>query len=137
MNASFFMKAVMRSVWLLCVVGVFLACEHAMPVAQQAPPLQATLSSIQANIFTPKCVNAGCHPGSGAPMPLRNSNESFQNLVGVPVGRPRVIPGDVNNSILYLRVISVNNPMPAIGARLSQAETDTIAAWITRGAQNN
>ncbi len=145
MNVSFFIKTVMRSVWLLGVVGVFLACEHAMPVMQQAPPanLQATLSSIQANIFTPKCVNAGCHPGTGGgPMSLR-SGDSFATLVGVnstSYGRPRVAPGNANNSVLYLKVIgnnAVGGRMPVLGNPLSQAETDSIAAWINRGALNN
>ncbi len=106
------------------------------------PPLQATLSSIQANIFTPKCVNAGCHPGGGAPMSLA-AGTSFTTLVGVnsaQFGRLRVAPGNANNSVLYLKVIadnSVGRGMPPIGAPLSQTETDSIAAWINRGAQNN
>jgi len=112
-------------------------------VSVAAPPaLQATLSSIQTNIFTPKCVNAGCHPGGGAPMPL-NNGASFGALVGVnsvTYGRPRVAPGNANNSVLYLKVIadnSVGRGMPLVGAALSQAETDSIRAWINRGAQNN
>ena len=143
MNVSFFMKAVMRSMLLLCVAGAFLACDHAMPVMQQAPPanLQATLSSIQANIFTPKCVNAGCHPGTGGgPMSLR-AGDSFGTLVGTnsAYGRPRVAPGNANNSTLYLKVTGTGDGqrMPVLGARLSQAETDSIAAWINRGALNN
>ena len=107
-----------------------------------APLLQATLSSIQANIFTPKCANAGCHPGGGAPMSLSNG-ASFAALVGVSsvaFNRPRVAPGNANNSVLYLKVIadnSVGRGMPLVGAPLSRAETDSIAAWINRGAQNN
>jgi hypothetical protein len=107
-----------------------------------APPLQATLSSIQTNIFTPKCVNAGCHPGGGAPMSLSNG-VSFAALVGVSsvaFNRPRVAPGNANNSVLYLKVIadnSVGRGMPLVGAPLSRTETDSIAAWINRGAQNN
>lgn len=144
MNVGFFMKAVMRSLLLLGVVGAFLACEHSMPLMQQPPPanLQATLSSIQANIFTPKCVNAGCHPGTGGgPMSLR-SGDSFGTLVNVnsAYGRPRVAPGNANNSTLYLKVIgnnAVGGRMPVLGNPLSQAETDSIAAWINRGALNN
>ncbi|MDZ7344473.1 MAG: Ig-like domain-containing protein [candidate division KSB1 bacterium] len=106
-----------------------------------APALQATLSSIQANIFTPKCVNAGCHPGGGAPMSLQ-SGASFGTLVGVnsAYGRPRVAPGNANNSALYLKAIgdvATGARMPLAGPPLSQAETDSIRAWINRGAQNN
>ncbi|MGH7492196.1 MAG: Ig-like domain-containing protein [bacterium] len=108
-----------------------------------APPLQATLSSIQALIFTPKCVNAGCHPGGGAPMSLADTTTSFTTLVNVnsaQFGRPRVAPGNANNSVLYLKVIadpSVGRGMPVVGAPLSKAETDSIAAWINRGALKN
>jgi len=106
-----------------------------------APALQATLSSIQANIFTPKCVNAGCHPGGGAPMSLQ-SGASFAALVGVnsAYARPRVAPENAANSVLYLKVIgdnTVGRLMPLVGGPLSQTETDSIAAWINRGALNN
>jgi len=144
MRASFLMRAVIGSILLLCVAGLFVACEHNLPTAQQQPPpanLQATLSSIQTNIFTPKCVNAGCHPGGGAPMSLR-AGDSFGTLVGInsAFGRPRVMVGNANNSALYLKVIgnnAVGNRMPLVGAALSQAETDSIRAWINRGALNN
>jgi len=106
-----------------------------------APALQATLSSIQANIFTPKCVNAGCHPGGGAPMSLQNG-ASFAALVGVnsAYARLRVAPGNAANSVLYLKVIgdnTVGRLMPLVGGPLSKTETDSIAAWINRGALNN
>jgi hypothetical protein len=107
------------------------------------PPLQATLSSIQANIFTPKCANAGCHPGGGAPMSLADTTTSFTNLVNVNstlYGLPRVAPGNANGSVLYLKVIAnntVGRGMPLVGAPLSQTETDSIAAWINRGALKN
>jgi hypothetical protein len=107
-----------------------------------APGLQATLSSIQTNIFTPKCSNVGCHIGpGGGPMSLR-SGDSFGTLVGVnsAYGRPRVAPGNANNSALYLKVIgdiSTGSRMPLGGAPLSQTETDSIKAWINAGALNN
>ncbi len=144
MNSSGSIKAVLESILLLSLAGLFLSCEHAMPLAQQPPPanLQATFSSIQANIFTPKCSNLGCHPGTaGGPMSLR-AGESYAVLVGVnsAYGRPRVAPGNANNSVLYLKVIGDNTVgarMPLLGGPLSQAETDSIAAWINRGALNN
>jgi hypothetical protein len=145
MKFSFFKGAVLSSILCLCLAGAFVACSHDMPVSQQQQPpanLQATLSSIQANIFTPKCTNPGCHPGAGGgPVSLR-PGESFNGLVNVnsAYGIPRVSPGNANNSVLYLKVIGNNNYggiMPAVGPRLSQAETDTIAAWINRGALNN
>lgn len=145
MQLRFFIRTVIGSFLLLVGAGLFVACDHQMPMAQQQQPppagLQATLSSIQTNILTPKCANAGCHPGGGAPMSLR-AGDSFGTLVGVnsAYGRPRVAAGNANNSALYLKVIgniNVGARMPTIGAALSQAETDTIKAWINRGALNN
>ncbi len=144
MQIRSFIKGASSGVLLLILLGCFTACEHELPVTQQSQPpagLQATLSNIQTNIFTPKCVNAGCHPGGGAPMSLR-SGDSFGTLVGVnsAYGKPRVAAGNANNSVLYLKVsgaAGVSSRMPLTGAYLSQAETDTIKAWINRGAQNN
>lgn len=144
MQLRFFSRTVIGSFLLLVGAGLFVACDHQMPMTQQQPPpagLQATLSSIQTNILTPKCANVGCHPGGGAPMSLR-AGDSFGALVGVnsAYGRPRVAPGNANNSALYLKVIgnnAVGPRMPTVGAALSQAETDTIKAWINRGALNN
>jgi hypothetical protein len=148
MNVSFFMKAVMRSILLLCVVGVFLACEHGMPVMQQAPPanLQATLSSIQANIFTPKCAISGCHLGGNAsgnpPMSLATgvARNNLVNVISGTYNQSRVVPTDATNSVLYQKVIGTKfgSQMPPTGPPfLSQAEKDSIAAWIIRGALNN
>jgi hypothetical protein len=106
-----------------------------------AQGLQATLSSIQTNIFTPKCAVPGCHvTGGGAPMSLA-AGVARANLVGVnsAYGRLRVASGDANNSVLYLKVTGANGVggrMPP-AAPLSQAETDSIKAWINAGAQNN
>jgi len=143
MKLSFSAKAVIGSIFLLSLAGLFVACDHQLPTTQQQPPValtRATLSSIQTNIFTPKCVNQACHPGGGAPMPLRNAAESLQNLVNVPAARSRVIPRNANNSVLYLKVIgdnSVGSRMPLGLAALSKSETDSIMAWINRGALNN
>jgi hypothetical protein len=134
---------VVESILLSCLAGLFfLSCEHELPVAQQPPPgLQATLSSIQDNIFTPKCAISGCHQGTNAsgnpPMSLE-AGRARNNLVNVTsrtYNKPRVTRGNANNSVLYLKVIgdnSVGARMPQVGAPLSQAETDTIKAWINR-----
>jgi hypothetical protein len=125
---------------LLLMCGAFIACEH--QTAMTGPPvqLQPTLSSIQANIFTPKCVNAGCHPGGGAPMSLANG-QSFGTLVNQPsaYNRPRVAPGNANNSALYLKVsgTTLGQQMPLGGQPLSAAEMSAIQTWINNGAQNN
>lgn len=130
------------------VVFTFIGCEHEQALGPV--PLQSTLSSIQTNIFTPKCVNQGCHPGGGAPANMSlAAGVARGNLVGVTSvygGLQRVKPGDPANSVLYLKVIqnpgainpvNVGSRMPFNGPPfLSQAETDTIAAWINAGAPN-
>jgi len=145
MKLRFFAKVIVGSFLLLCLTGLFIACEHSSPTVQQQPPpagLQATLSSIQTNIFTPKCNNPGCHIGpGGGPMSLK-AGDAFASLVGAnsAYGRPRVATGNANNSALFLKVTgdnSVGSRMPLGLAPLSQAETDSIKAWINRGAQPN
>ncbi len=117
------------------------ACEHQQGVAPQ--DLQPTLSSIQDNIFTPKCVNQGCHPGGGAPMSLA-SGQAFNNLVNVQFsGFPplrRVKAGDPDESVLYLKVIGsplTGNRMPLRLQRLSNDELEAIRIWIEGGALDN
>ena len=117
------------------------ACEHEQGVGPQDGGLQPTFSSIQDNIFTPKCVNQGCHPGQLAPMSLQ-AGAAYNTLVNVQsaFGIPRVDPGDADNSALYLKVIgdsSVGSRMPLNRGSLSLEETNAIRDWIIDGAQNN
>lgn len=126
---------------LLFIVLVFAACQHENPApTQPTQGVQPTLSSIQANIFTPKCVNSGCHPGGGAPMSLANG-QSFGTLVNQnsAYNRPRVAPGNANNSALYLKVAgtTLGSIMPLGRPPLSADEVNAIQTWINNGAQNN
>ncbi len=145
MKLSSSAKAVSGILFLISVAGLFVACDHQLPTTQQQPPAvltRATLSSIQTNILTPKCSNPGCHIGpGGGPMSLK-AGDSFGALVGrnSNYGRPRVAAGNANNSVLYLKVIgdnSVGSRMPLGLPALSKSETDSIMAWINRGALNN
>ena len=132
----------------LISAGLFVACEHSTPVANDNnnQGLQPTLSSIQKEIFTPKCVSVGCHPGNGAPMSLRNG-ESHRNLVGAnsdyTIGGQRlkrVVAGDPDQSVLYLKVVGDNRVftrMPQGAAALSSEEVGAIRDWIEDGAQDN
>jgi len=128
---------------LVCILWLSLlfGCEHEQSTAPVI--VKATFSGIQSTILTPKCVNAGCHPGGGAPMSLR-SDVAYGNLVNaVSSGyapRLRVKPDDPDNSILYLKVIGdpqTGFQMPFGAAPLSSAEVDSIRTWIEQGAQNN
>ncbi len=126
---------------LMSFVLFMFACEHEQGAGPPGGGLQATFSSIQDNILTPKCVNAGCHPGQLAPMSLR-AGVAYNALVNVQsaFAIPRVDPANANNSALYLKVIgdnSVGARMPLTRNALSSEETNAIRDWINNGAQNN
>ncbi|HXG00901.1 MAG TPA: hypothetical protein VNL69_08945 [Bacteroidota bacterium] len=95
-------------------------------------------------IFTNNCVNAGCHPGGGAPFSLA-SGASYGNLVnqaataGVCQGQPRVQPGSPDSSVLVKRLegSTCGNRMPLGGSQLPAASIQLIRDWITQGALNN
>ncbi len=105
-----------------------------------APPAP-TFSQIQSEILTPNCLNAGCHPGGGAPMSLA-AGSAYNNLVNAAssYGIDRVEPGDAQNSALWLKVIgdqSTGNRMPLFMTPLTQDQTDMIRDWIDAGALDN
>ncbi len=108
--------------------------------------LEATLPSIQANIFTPICAVPGCHLGANAPQGLRLDSvfESFNNLVGVPsVERAdlmlfRVDPENPDSSYLVWKIEGrpeiEGGRMPLGQDPLSQEQIDAIRQWILDGA---
>ncbi len=109
------------------------------------PPLEASFSSIQANVFTPTCATAGCHQGAGAPQGLRlEAAVSYAMLVNVPSsedpGVLRVAPGDPDASYLVQKLegsASVGAQMPLNAAPLPQATIDVVRQWITDGAMDD
>lgn len=132
----------MKTIFFLVCCLALIACGHRNAVdGGNSVPLAATLSSLQANIFTPQCVNAGCHPGGGAPMSLA-VGQSYRAMVNVPsayTGFARVTPGNSNQSALYLKVAggTLGARMPLGGQSLARAAIDSLRAWIDRGALNN
>jgi hypothetical protein len=106
------------------------------------PPLEATFSSIQANVFTPSCATAGCHQGASAPQGLRLEEAlSYAMLVNVASsedpGVLRIAPGNPGASYLVQKLegsASVGAQMPLNAAPLPQATIDVIRQWITDGA---
>ena len=142
-----YLKMALGGLLLLGLSFFYMACEHTQPAAPV--PLAPTFSSIQANIFTPRCVNQGCHPGGAAPANLDLlPNVSYGNLFNVPsaYGSPRLLrvsPGDANNSVLYLKVIGdarvggTAGRMPLGLGSLTTDQINAIRDWINAGAQNN
>ena len=124
-----------------CLLIAFVACEH-----QLEPRLQPTLSSIQINVFTPRCAVSGCHvPGGAGPMSLE-LGKSFSNIVDVSsVERSnlkRVNPKNANDSYLIKKLEGAPDilfdRMPQNGPPyLASEEVNVIRTWIYNGAQNN
>ena len=79
------------------------------------------------------------------PSETRNVAISATPLVGEPGGAMRVVPSSVAQSFLHNKVNSKRLAvapwggvgMPKTGSALSQADVDTIAAWIAEGALSN
>jgi hypothetical protein len=96
-------------------------------------PLSPTFSSIQANIFQPRCIS--CH-GTGRTESNINL-ETYDSLQASSIshGHPLVIAGDPSGSHLLGAVES--GAMPQDGPRLSDAEIGAIREWITNGAKND
>jgi hypothetical protein len=104
---------------------------------------EATLASIQANVFTPRC--AGCHDGDGSTLPgvldLTSESASRASLVGIASiqvpSLQRVLPGDPANSYLVQKVEGTaagGGRMPLGQTPLNQTTIDAIRQWITNGA---
>ena len=104
------------------------------------PPIEATLESIQENVFSAICTN--CHVGAGAPEGLRlEEGMSHAMLVNVPSGEVptllRVEPGNPDDSYLVQKIegtASVGAQMPLGGPALSDEQIAAIRQWITDGA---
>ena len=105
--------------------------------------VQATLQSIQDNVFTPIC--SRCHIGASAPEGLQlDAAHSYSLLVGVPSEEQpnllRVKAGDPDNSYMIRKIqggpgIS-GGQMPLGGPPLPQATINIMRQWVTEGAQN-
>jgi hypothetical protein len=104
----------------------------------------ATLTSIQQNVFTPRC--SGCHSGAGTTLPgamnLTDAAASYAALVGVASRQvptlARVTAGNPNDSYLIRKLEGtpgiVGGRMPLVGGPLPQTTIDSIRLWITTGA---
>lgn len=108
--------------------------------------VQATLVSIQQNVFTPTCAVAGCHTGPTGPnlpagMDLSTESASFASLVNVASlqqpGILRVAPNDADGSYLVQKLegtAASGMRMPLGGGALDPPVIEAIRAWIDAGA---
>lgn len=119
--------------------------QHEVAFEVQHPTVTATLTRIQAEIFTPTCATSGCHSGSNPPDGLLlTAGNAYANIVDVTAvqnpGLKRIEPGDPDNSYLVRKIQGtgiVANRMPLGSAPLTDAEINLVRAWVLDGAPNN
>jgi len=111
--------------------------------------LQATLSSIQDNIFTPSCALSGCHNSITAQAGLiLEDGQSFSSLVDVMSTQSTslnlVEPDDSDMSYLLNKLLGTQIAAGGSGERmrkdvtpLTDAQIDVIMDWIDNGALDN
>lgn len=111
--------------------------------------LEATLSSIQSNIFTPTCATSSCHASATSSGGLSLSDgDSFGELVGIEsdgaAGVNRVTASDASASYIINKLEGTQatvggggSTMPRGGTPLTDEEIQTIRDWIDAGAEDN
>lgn len=103
--------------------------------------VNGNFADIQAKVFTPSCAVSGCHDAGGT-FPELTAGAAYRNIVNISArgknGFVYVKPGDPDASYLYLKIIGADNingeRMPRQGVPLSASVSDSIRAWIFRGA---
>jgi hypothetical protein len=104
-----------------------------------APLYEPTFSNVYNNTLVPTCAAEGgaCHSPDGAKGGLGYTDEqsAYDLLLGTTDGRARVVPFDVECSLIVKRIESTraSKVMPP-GDPLSAAERCAIEQWIGNGA---
>ncbi|GLX78344.1 hypothetical protein tinsulaeT_16840 [Thalassotalea insulae] len=115
--------------------------EQPMTPTEDNEEIQASLVSLQQQVFTPIC--SVCHIGANAPfgLELDTLEHSANNLINVSAESnaefKRVEPGSKELSFLYLKVIGdprAGSRMPLNQAPLSESAIAAIGQWIDDGA---
>ena len=93
-------------------------------------------------IFNGNCALSGCHDSGTQESGVNlSSYEAALNSVGVQYGTEIIDPGNPNNSPIVDKISSENpqqgERMPLNAQPLSDAEIDSIIAWIDDGAPDN
>jgi hypothetical protein len=126
------------------IAAVTAALEGCEP---EPTPEPVSLQELQDTIFTPTCLDTGCHNAADHLVNLvLEDGESHDNLVNVTPenfaaaanGLLRVDPGHPENSFLLIKLV---NPRPEHGSRmpldkppLEAEEIERIRNWILQGA---
>lgn len=130
---------------LLCILVTVAGCGDDDDPVVPAPDDGVRYGADVQPIFTASCT-PGCHSGSSPNGGLDlSAGASHDQLVGVAAlnypGRTRVIAGDPDDSLLYLKLIGdpdVGNQMPLNPAfALDEEQIDTVRQWIVDGARDD
>ncbi len=131
---------------LIAIIAVGAGCADDAPlecveVSAQCDPLYAPeFDQIFVRTLQPKCALEGgsCHSIEGAKAGLifEDADTTYDLLLGLTDGDQRVIPFDINCSILSSRISTSRSSllMPP-GSPLSAAERCVIIQWINNGAE--
>lgn len=103
----------------------------------------ASYDAIFRNVLRPSCGSSTsgtqCHGADGkqAGLVLADADEAYESLLGDLDGRPRVVPGDPECSMLIERIES-SDPrvrMPLNSTPLGEGQRCAIRQWIAEGAE--
>lgn len=92
------------------------------------------------------CARPGCHAGPSPQMGMNlQADQAHQNIVNVASKEKpnlkRVLPGDANNSYLYMKITGAagitGDRMPQFQQPLTAQQIQQIHDWINAGAPNN
>ena len=145
------LKSIYNIVFFSSALFLFTACggsgegldENGQPAGEDPPPpLEATLSSIQVNVFETSCGVSGCHVQGTAAFGLRldTLEMSMANLINVASGQSpsvlRVEPFDPDNSYLIQKLegTGLASQMPLGRTALDPSVIAVIRQWIADGA---
>ena len=100
-----------------------------------------TLTEVQEDVFTLSCAFSTCHGNAQeADLGLTDEAMSWSELVNVESfeipGETRVIPGDSENSLLYMVLdadVGAVRQMP-VNSSVTPRQKAMVAAWIDGGA---
>ena len=141
-----------RGTWIAGILILLLAAACGSVKSPTEPPEEPggvapfTFSRIQAEIFTPNCVKAGCHDAASAQggMVLA-AGQSYNQIVDVPSiesSLDRIEPGDPERSYMVKKlrgdpdITGDRMPLDQPGG-LPQAQIDGLIAWVRAGAPND
>jgi Planctomycete cytochrome C len=116
-----------------CLPALSLDCEPTYPAT-----FEAFFEHRIARTCGAASTGMSCHgpDGNQGGLVLSDMDESYDALLGGIDGKPRVIPGDPECSILMQRLESEDPEfvMP-VGMRLSEGERCAVRQWIAAGAE--